>query len=163
MNNSESSPPVDIKTAVEQILGALKEGFEGPAPNWGYFTDRGPDAGLFALLAAMSADQASRVTGGTTIAGHIHHLAFSLDAGSAFIKGEKTPRRWEESWSVRTVDDTAWKALRERLLDKYEIAKKTIEGHATDGVTSLGIAVGVVAHVAYHLGAVRQKMAFGRA
>src|SRR5258706_6693053 len=63
-----------IGSAIQQILGAFKEGFEGPPPNWGYFSDRGPDAGFLATLAKLSAADASRMTGGTSIAGHVYHL-----------------------------------------------------------------------------------------
>ena len=161
MSHNESSAPVDVKTAVEQILGALREVLEGPPPNWGYFSDPGPNAGFLPLLSAMSAAEASRATGGTTIAGHVHHLVFSLAAASAYMRGDMTPRNWDESWSVTAVNNAAWEALRERLREEYETTKTTIESHATDGVAPLGISVGTAAHVAYHLGAVRQKIAYG--
>jgi hypothetical protein len=161
-NNESSSSSVDVKTAVEQILGALREGIEGPPPNWGYFSDPGPEAGFLPLIAAMRAAEASRPTGGTTIAGHVHHLVFSLAAASAYIRGDKTPRNWDESWSLTTVDDAEWRVLRERLREEYETVLATIESHAIDGVAPLGISVGTAAHVAYHLGAVRQKIACGK-
>jgi hypothetical protein len=151
-----------IGSAIQQILGAFQEGFEGPPPNWGYFSDRGPDAGFLATLAKMSAAEASRMTGGTSIAGHVYHLVFSLEASAAYIKGDHSPRKWEESWSVKAVDDAAWAKLRDQLRAGYEATKKIIASHATDGVASLGISIGAATHVAYHLGAVRQKMAIGK-
>lgn len=151
-----------ISSAIQQILGALKEGFEGPPPNWGYFSDRGPDAGFLALLEKMSAAEASRESGGTSVAGHVHHLAFSLEAAVAYIEGDVSPRNWAESWSVKTVDETEWTKLKERLRAGYESMKKTISSRATDGVAQLGLSVGAATHVAYHLGAVRQKMLAAR-
>jgi hypothetical protein len=156
---TNESPPVDVRTAVAQILGALTEGFEGPPPNFGYYSDRGPESGFLPLLAEMSAADASRPIGGTTIAGHVHHLVFSLGAASGFITGDRTPRNWNESWSVAAVDAEEWTALRDRLRAAYEATKATIEAHAADGVVPLGVSVGTAAHVAYHLGAVRQKIA----
>ena len=47
---------VDISMEVvrEQLLGVLREAFEGPA-QWSYFADPGPEGGLFGTLARLSA------------------------------------------------------------------------------------------------------------
>jgi hypothetical protein len=153
---------VSIDVAVEQILGAFKEGFEGPPPGWAYFSDRGTDAGFLALLGTLSAAEASRTTGGTTIAGHIQHLVFSCDVTSAFIKGDRSPRNWDESWSVKAVDEAGWARLRERLRAGYDSLRNAIGFHAAGSLEALGISVGAATHVAYHLGAVRQKLAFAK-
>jgi hypothetical protein len=44
----------------------------------------------------------------------------------------------------------------------YADLRATIEAHGADGVEAFGGAVGAVAHVAYHLGAIRQKVAHNR-
>ena len=72
-----------------QLLAVLREGFEGPQERWSYFTNAGPEAGLFGTLAKLDAAVASRASGGTTIAGHVHHLVFSLKASAEWIRGER--------------------------------------------------------------------------
>lgn len=148
--------------AVGQLLAVLGEGLEGPPERWSYFTDSGPEAGLFATLDKLDAAAASRPTGGTTIAAHLHHLVFSLDASASWIRGERIRRNWAESWAVTVVDEPEWLRLIERLRSGYQELRRAVEEHAADGPEALGGAVGAIAHVAYHLGAVRQKVLMNR-
>src|SRR5262245_19906310 len=87
-----------------QLLAVLREAFEG-AERWSYFTDHGPEAGLFGTLGRLSAAEASRVTGGTSVAAHVYHTLFGLEASAAWIRGDRTKRDWAESWRAKMVDD----------------------------------------------------------
>jgi hypothetical protein len=153
---------VSTEVAVGQVMAVLLEGFEGPPEKWSYFTDQGPEAGLFGTLGKLDAAAASQATGGSTIAAHVHHLVFSLDASASWIRGERIRHDWPLSWSVTTVDEAAWHDLVERLRAGYQELRRTFEAHAADGLESFGGAVGAVAHAAYHLGAIRQKVLFER-
>lgn len=147
---------------IGQLLAVLREAFEG-AERWSYFTNHGPEGALFGTLARLSAAEASRTVGGTSIAAHAHHVAFGLNASSAWIRGDRTPPNWPESWRVSTVDDTGWAELQQRLRDGYRGLREAIESHGWSSLESYGGAVGAITHVAYHLGAIRQKVAFVRA
>lgn len=153
-------PAATLNGVVTQLLGVLREAFEGPPERWSYFTDQGPDAGLFGTFAKVSAAEASRPAAGTSIAAHAHHAAFSLEASTAWISGDRSPRDWKSSWNVSSVDEESWRALRERLWAGYRQLRSAIEANAMNGERELGEAIGVAAHMAYHLGAVRQKAAF---
>ncbi|MGA2975209.1 MAG: hypothetical protein ABSF77_07855 [Spirochaetia bacterium] len=153
-------PAATLNDVVTQLLGVLREAFEGPAERWSYFTDQGPEAGLFGTLAKVGAAEASRTVAGTSIAAHAHHAAFSLEASTAWINGDRSPRDWKSSWNVSSVDEESWRALRERLAAGYRMLRSAIEAHAMNGESELGESIGVAAHMAYHLGAVRQKTAF---
>lgn len=153
---------VNLDTFVDHLLAALKEGLDGPG-KWGFFSDSGPDAGLAKTLAGLSASEASKVTGGTSIAGHVHHLVFSFEASVAYMKGDTTPRDWNQSWSVVSVTEPTWKKLRDDLAAGFGAMRTAIETLARNGFEASGIAVGAPAHVAYHLGAIRQKAAFLKA
>jgi hypothetical protein len=143
------------------ILAVLQEGFEGPHDASSYFLDS--DGGLRGTLAKVSAEEASRELGGTSIAAHAHHLGFSLDASAAWITGDRSSRDWSESWTVKSVDDAAWARLRDELDAKYDALRSAITRHAANDPDALSGAVGAVAHVAYHVGAIRQKVAAARA
>ena len=78
---------VTLDTVIDHLLAALKEGLDGPG-KWGFFSDSGPEAGLAATLKALSASEASRVTGGTSIAAHAYHLVFSLNATVLYMNGD---------------------------------------------------------------------------
>jgi hypothetical protein len=152
---------VTLHDAIGQLLAVLREAFEGAA-NWSYFTDHGAGAGIFGTLANVSAAEASQVRGGSSIAAHAHHVVFSLDASAAWIRGDRSHKDWAPSWGSGAVDDAAWSRLREQMREKYQELLQVMEGLATASIEALGGAVGAVAHMAYHLGAIKQKIAFGR-
>jgi hypothetical protein len=149
---------VSAEVAVGQLLAVLREAFEGPE-RWSYFTDHGAEAGLFGTLAKFDAAEASRPVGGTSVAAHAGHVAFGLEASAAWVRGDRAQRDWAQSWRTATVDDAAWARLQDELRRGYDDLRRAVEGHAAGGVEAFGGAVGAVAHVAYHLGAIRQKAA----
>jgi hypothetical protein len=153
---------VTLDTVLDHLLAALKEGLDGPG-KWGFFSDSGPEAGLAATLKALSASEASRVTGGTSIAAHAHHLVFSLHATVLYMNDDKTPQDWAKSWSVVSVTEPTWKKLQDDLKAAFEETKKAVETLAKTGFINAGLAVGAPTHVAYHLGAIRQKVEFLKA
>lgn len=152
-------PEAANEDVICQLLNVLRETLEGPAGGWSYFTDDRPDAGLFGALATLSAAEASRPLAGTTIAAHAHHVAFGMADASQWIGGDQTPRDWAESWRVVTVDEQAWGQLRERLRDEYAELRAAVASHGTVSEEALASALGAIAHLAYHLGAIQQKRA----
>jgi hypothetical protein len=144
---------------IGQLTAVLSEAFDGPPGNSSYFTDSRRNTGLFGTLGPLSAEQASTPFAGSTIAAHVHHLVFSLEASSAWIHGDRSSRDWGSSWRVSRVDEAGWTKLREDLRRGYAELRSAVDEHATDGVDAAGGAIAVVAHVAYHLGAIRQKTA----
>lgn len=147
--------------AVEQILAVLAEGQDGPAGPRSYYLDDG--GGLDATLAALTAEEASRRIGGNSIAGQVEHILFSLRAFGTFIRGERITYDWNESWSVSEVDASAWNALRARVAPAFAELRSIIEEHAEKGVKPLGGSLAAITHLAYHLGAIRQKVTMLRA
>ncbi len=149
---------ISMEVVIDQLLNVLREAFEGPQERWSYFTDNDPDAGLFGTISKMSAEEASKPVGGTSIAAHIYHVNFGLDASSAWITGDRSPKNWKESWQVSTVDDTAWSDMLKQLEKAYEKLRQATESNSTSSLEAMGGAIAAIAHVAYHLGAVRQKV-----
>jgi hypothetical protein len=139
----------------------LREAFEGPPGPWTYFTDTSPGSGLFGTIDGLSASQASHAggPGHTTIAGHMQHLSSSVALATRGLRGESASRDRSRSWTVATVNDAEWGAVRARLRDEYQKLLVAVETHATWDEDALGTALGAIAHTAYHLGAVRQRLA----
>ncbi len=102
---------VSVGVVKEQLLAVLKEAFEGPTQAWSYFTDNNPEAGMYGTIGPKTAQEASAVTGGTTIAAHVHHATFALGASAAWITGDRSSHDWTESWRISIVDDVSWKEL----------------------------------------------------
>jgi hypothetical protein len=142
-----------------QFVGAvaylLREAFEGsPEGQPSAFLDRG--VGFFTTLDAISASEASRPSHGTSVAAHTEHAKFYLDRLCEFIEGRTERVNWEDSWLIETVNDTEWDALRGSVKRAYESCLRCLA--AVDDWTEdrTGMAIGMVAHTAYHLGAIRQ-------
>ena len=154
---------LSMEATLQQLQAVLREAFEGPQQSWSYFTDSGAESGLFGTLERVSAAQASRVWAGSTIAAHAHHVSFALVAAAEWIRGDHSPKNWPEGWSVSTVDDAAWQREQQQLRSRYEDLRRAIQSHATSGEESMGGSIGAVAHAAYHLGAIRQKIVASRA
>jgi len=154
---------IGSREMVEQVLGVLSEAFEGPRESWSYFTDTGRDSGLFGTLEKLGAAEASRILGRTSIAAHVNHVIFGLHASARWIEGDRTTRKWDESWSLSSADDAGWKHTRERLRTAYRDLKRAIEVYAMESEEALGGTLGALAHVAYHLGAIRQKVSIAAA
>jgi len=152
------TPPV---VTVSLLTRMLVEAFEGPPGPWTYFTDASPGTGIFATIGGLSAVQASERAGPghTTIAGHIHHVSESLVLSTRGLRGEQTSRDRGRSWTVSTVDNAEWADLQAQLRREYHSLRVAVETHAVWDEDALGVAIGAIAHAAYHLGAMRQRLA----
>ena len=144
----------------DQLTKVLREAFEGPPGPWSYFTDRFPESGVFGTIGGLSAANASRPAGTrqTTIAGHVQHLCFSLSISTRWIRGELTARDRNSGWSMTGVDEAVWKKLQASLRREYETLSVTIGTQPNWDEEALGGAIGAIAHAAYHLGALRQRL-----
>ena len=138
----------------KQLLAVLAEGMEGPRTSLSYYLDEG--GGLRQTLAALSAEEASRVRGNNSVAAHAHHILFSFEAFGAYIRGDREQRDWNQSWSVSTVSADEWTKLQEDLAREYTSLREAVRGAADDD--ALRGAVAAVTHLAYHIGAIRQKL-----
>lgn len=149
---------IDNEIIMAQLNAVLKEGYEGPTTPWSYFTDARPDAGLTGTLKILSASDASRSVAGLSIVAHVHHVTFGMNASADWIRGDHTPKEWKESWSIISVDDQGWAKLQQALADACNNLRQAITFHSSDSAHSFGGAIGSIAHLAYHLGAIRQKV-----
>jgi len=152
------TPPA---VTVSLLTRMLVEAFEGPRGPWTYFTEASPGTGIFASIGGLSAAQAS-LPGGpghSTIAGHIHHVSASLALSTRALSGKQTSRDRGRSWTVTTVDDAGWADLQVQLRREYHSLFVAVETHAVWDEDALGVAIGAIAHAAYHLGGIRQRLA----
>jgi len=143
----------------QQFTGAvaylLRESFEGsPEGQPSAFLDRG--VGLFSTLDSLSAADVSKYVAGTTVASHTEHAKFYLDRLCEFINGRAERVNWEDSWLIETVNDDEWDALRQSVRNSYENLLRCLASVEDWTEDRTGMAIGMVAHTAYHLGAIRQ-------
>jgi hypothetical protein len=140
---------------VESVAYLLRETFEGaPDGQPAAYLDRG--AGFFTTLDELSSEQASRDIADMTIAAQTEHAKFYLDRLCEFLNGRAEKVNWEDSWLIETVNEGEWDALRSSVRKTYESALKCIAAIDEWDVRKTGMAIGLIAHTAYHLGAIRQ-------
>ena len=144
----------------QQLLAVLREGVEGSSRSFTYFIDSGGE--LRATLASLDAGDASKEIGGNSIAAHAHHIRFGSDTFAAWIRGDRARRDWSESWRVSAVNADEWTQLRRDVFASTDALRDAIEQLDESDEAQLGGAIGAIAHLAYHLGAIRQKLAMLR-
>jgi hypothetical protein len=148
----------DLTSVLPTLLSELVNG--SPDPKVGtYMLNRG-DRGLLDALDKLSASAASATSqGGASIAAHVDHLRYGFSLLNRWAAGEVTPWKtadWTASWKKSTVSDDEWQTLRDELRRE---AREWIEALRTPRDVDdkqLGWITGSVAHLAYHLGAIRQ-------
>jgi hypothetical protein len=140
---------------VKSLAYLLRETFEGsPEGQPSAFLDRG--IGIFNTLEKLSAEQVSRESHGTTIAAQVEHAKFYLDRLCEFIGGRTEKVNWEDSWLIEDVSEEEWNALRATVRKSYENALRCFAEQQNWSEDAVGMAIGMLAHTAYHLGAIRQ-------
>ena len=139
---------------LKSIAYLLRETFEGSPPEGSAYLDRG--VGIFSTLEKISAAEASREFVSTTIAAQTEHAKFYLDRLLEFMTGRTEKVNWDDSWLIEIVDETEWNYLRGAVRQSYE---KTLQGFfeiENWNEDRIGEAIAIIAHTAYHLGAIRQ-------
>ena len=146
---------VDKDTFLKSLLYLLRETFEGsPEGAMSAYLDHG--VGVFSTLEKLSAEQASGDVNSTTIAAHTEHAKFYLDRLCEFLNGRTERVNWEDSWLIETVNDEEWDALREGVRKSYDAALHCVADIEDWNEMQVGMSLGMLAHTAYHLGAIRQ-------
>ena len=140
------------------ILRELVHGSPDPGSRT-YVLNQG-DQGLLASLDRLTAAAVSAThDGGPSIAAHVDHLRYGLSLLNRWADGAPPPwpdMDWTASWRRTVVSQAGWQALREELRRE---ATRWVEALGTPrDVSDVEAAwmAGSVAHLAYHLGAIRQ-------
>ena len=140
---------------VKSLGYLLHETFEGsPEGQGSAYLDRG--VGIFDTLEKLSAEQVSRPVNGTTVAAQTEHAKFYLDRLCEFIGGRSERVNWEDSWLIEDVSGEEWEALRGSVRRSYENTLRCFAENQDWSEDNVGMAMGMLAHTAYHLGAIRQ-------
>lgn len=152
---------------MDGLLDILQEAVEGGELGQGTAfldgtaADGSGNHGLLATLAALSAEQASRDVNGTSVAGQARHAALHLEVVVRWERdGDRGPFDWKGSFHPAEVSTPEWVDLQARVRQAYDgvvaFARTQTDFPVTGDATG-GLA-GTIAHVAYHLGAIRQMV-----
>ena len=147
----------DLSPVLTRLFSELVDGASDPA---GAFILNSRDVGLLRSLDALSADDASgSVNGGATIAAHTQHLRYGLSLMNRWANEGGNPfadAKWDEAWKVVDVDATEWEHIRNGLREETHRWLQALRSSRDVTDVELAGMVGSIAHLAYHLGAIRQ-------
>jgi hypothetical protein len=140
-----------------EILDLLDEAFE---QHHGIFLDKGTS--LFQTLDRISAEQASKAASPTSasIAAHVKHVTFYLNVLHAYMQNMKLGKvEWKEIWrNTRAVSPEQWESMKAELKESYHHVLDTLEDLDDWNENAIAGSMAILAHTAYHLGAIRQAL-----
>ena len=146
----------DISPTLDRLFSELVNG----ASKSGAFILNSGDAGMLGSLQKISADEASRsANGGATLAAHVQHVRYGLSLMNRWAKEGGNPfanAKWDEAWKLSTVDPAAWDEIRRGLRTETTDWLQALKTPREVADVELSGMVGSIAHLAYHLGAIRQ-------
>jgi hypothetical protein len=143
-----------IETLKSNLIEMLEETFETPR---GIYLDR-PKGGLLTTLEAVNAETASRESGERrSIAAHVAHLRVYVTALHGYMNGATGKTDWDASWATHAVTGLEWSGLLEGLKLDYESLMRDLR-EIPDGDIRFAEAMAILAHTAYHFGAIRQLL-----
>jgi hypothetical protein len=147
--------PKALADSLSTLFGELVDGPPGTV----CFVLNPGDIGLLRSLDKLSADAASQSThGGATIAAHVDHLRYGLSLLNRWSRGENpwADADWTQSWRISKVSEAEWRQLRADLGSEIRNWARALGEPRDMDETELNGVIASVAHLAYHLGAIRQ-------
>ena len=144
---------------IARTLGTLlSELIEGASKDGGYMLNAG-DEGLLRSLEKLSAvDASARTPTGSSIAAHVDHLRYGLSLMNRWSQGENPfgSADWSASWRKTDVSDPEWRQRLSELRAEAERWLAVVRTPREVNEIEMNGMIGSVAHLAYHLGAIRQ-------
>ena len=153
---------MELGTILARLLSEL---VDGPASGGAFILNSG-DVGLLRSLEKLSAADASRsVHDGATVAAHAQHVRYGLSLMNRWATEGGNPfadATWDAAWKISTVDESTWKEIQNGLRDEARRWHQALGAPRKPSEVELTGMIGSVAHLAYHLGAIRQISKAGR-
>ena len=150
-------------TAIEihhSLRHLFSEFVDGPVDDAGAYMLNTGDIGLLRSLDNVSPAHASHaVDGGATIAAHAQHIRFGLSLMNSWATHGGNPfanAAWDDAWKVSAVSEAQWAEIRRGLRDEAQRWLNVLGAPRETTPVELTGMISSIAHLAYHLGAIRQ-------
>ena len=142
---------------LNNLFSLLDETFDN---THGHYLDK--DTSLFRTLETVSAQEASIPVGGkcASLAAQVAHATFYIESFERFaLQGDNSPRDWGEIWrTVEKVTPEEWENLKSKLRDAYQRMDTLFRTNPMWNEDTIGGALSIIVHTAYHLGEIRQAL-----
>jgi len=147
----------EVNTVLTRLFSELVDGAKGTA---GAYILNSGDIGLLRSLEGISAAESSQSRdGGATIAAHAQHVRYGLSLMNRWASEGGNPfadAKWDEAWKTSDVDSSGWKEIQHGLSDEAHRWARALQSPRQVSEIELSGMVASIAHLAYHLGAIRQ-------
>jgi hypothetical protein len=142
---------------LNNLFALFDETFEN---HHGIYLDK--NTSLLTTLEAVSSQEASIPVGGkcASLAAQVAHVTFYLEVLERYVvHNDTSPADWGEIWrTVEKVTPDEWEDYKNKLKDAYRRIEKMFRDNETWNEDSIGGAMAIVVHTAYHLGEIRQAL-----
>jgi hypothetical protein len=148
---------VEASEVGQQLIYVMEEIFTAHQDGTVVFDS--DDIPLLAIVYDLTPEEASRPVAGHCIAAHAHHVAFSIEAYKKALQTSDPgyiSDHWPE-WENLVVSEREWREMGEQLEVQVADFLQILETIKAGGSQDLRFALGALAHMAFHLGAMRVK------
>lgn len=145
----------DFTSTLAALFGELTDG----TPRSGGYILNPNDSGLFRGLDKLSASAASaRTASGSSIAAHVDHVRYGLSLMNRWSAGENPfgDAEWAAAWKKTAVSEDEWQNLRAQLRAEAARWLGVLQTPRDVNEMELKGMIASIAHLAYHIGAIRQ-------
>jgi hypothetical protein len=154
-----ATPVINTTDSSSVLRRLFSELVDGTRPNGGFVLNTG-DVGVLRSLDQLSSSDASQsVYGGATIAAHAQHVRYGLSLMNRWAREGGNPfadAKWDAAWQVGSVDDAAWTEIRKGLGEEAQQWLQVLGSPRDVSEVELAGMIASIAHLAYHVGAIRQ-------
>jgi hypothetical protein len=162
--SANQADPMHLNKIINQegflnnLFALLDETFEN---HHGIYLDK--NTSLLTTLTTISAEKVSIPVGGkcASLAAQVTHVIFYLEVlEKYFLKQEMGAVNWGEIWrTVEKVTQEEWEDLKNELKQTYlRVDRLFHDTENWDDEDTVGAALAIVVHTAYHLGEIRQAL-----
>ena len=146
---------------VSSNIFLLRELLEGKpdGADWTWIVE-GEEGLLFALGKVDAATASAKPAGNaSSIAAHANHILYLLRLGNTHFGTPEPEGDWDSTWLKQTVTPEEWDQMRSDIESEYRTMLAGIEAVSDWSMPDFPMGVTAqLAHIAYHLGAVRQQI-----
>jgi hypothetical protein len=140
------------------LFQLMNETFE--PKHHGIYLDAGTS--LFETLDTVSAAEASIPVGGkcASLAAQVAHVIFYIESFERYaLQGDNSPRDWGYVWrTVEKISPEEWEEYKRKLHEAYGRMDRLFHENELWNESTMGGALSIVIHTAYHLGEIRQAL-----
>lgn len=148
---------IKVEDFTNNLFALLDETFQN---HHGIFLDKGTS--LFETLETVSAQEASIPVGGkcASLAAQVAHVIFYMDVlFRSVVLNDQSRADWGEVWrTVEKVTPEEWEQSKNNLREAHGRIEKMFRENPLWNEDSIGGAMAIVVHTAYHLGEIRQAL-----